>query len=194
MPLKEPKKNGSYTYAHYKTWPDNERWELINGVAYDMSPAPKREHQKVSIAMSTQIYMALEGNPCEAYCAPLDVKLSALPGDNENDIDIVVQPDILVICDPDKLDEDGCNGAPDWVIEILSPSTSYKDENEKLLLYEKYGVKEYWIVQPGAKMVFIYILDKDGNYKKPEVAKRDELISSFAVQGVEIDLKKVFKD
>ncbi len=194
MPLTEPEKNGSYTYADYKTWPDNERWELINGIAYNMSPAPTRDHQKVSFEISRQIGNLLEGKPCEAYSAPLDVKLSAIQGEDENDIDIVVQPDILVVCDPDKLDEDGCNGAPDWVIEILSPSTSYKDENEKLLLYEKYGVKEYWIVQPGAKMVFIYILDKDGNYKKPEVAKRDELISSFAVQGVEIDLNKVFKD
>lgn len=192
MPLKEPERNGSYTYADYKTWPDNERWELIDGVAFDMSPAPKRDHQKVSIALSTQIFISLEGKSFEVYSAPMDVKLSAVSAEDANDIDIVVQPDILVVCDSDKLDDDGCNGAPDWVIEILSPSTSYKDENEKLLLYEKYGVKEYWIVQPGAKMVFIYILDKDGNYKKPEVSKKDEVISSYAVPGVEIDLNKVF--
>ncbi|MCD6397295.1 MAG: Uma2 family endonuclease [Spirochaetaceae bacterium] len=192
MPLTDYEKNGKYTYADYKTWPDNERWELINGVAFSMSPAPKRNHQRVSIALSTQIFTALEGKPCEAYSAPMDVKLSALPGAEENDIDIVVQPDILVVCDPDKLDEDGCNGAPDWVIEILSPSTSYKDENEKLIIYEKFGVKEYWIIQPGSKMVFIYILNENGNYKKPEVAKNDEVVSSYAVPGVEIDLKKVF--
>ncbi len=192
MPLKEPERNGTYTYADYKTWSDNERWELINGEAFDMSPAPKREHQKVSIALSTQIFISLEEKSCEVYSAPMDVKLSAMPGEDENDIDIVVQPDILVVCDPDKLDEDGCNGAPDWVIEILSPSTSYKDENEKLLLYEKYGVKEYWIVQPGAKMVFVYILDNDGTYKKPEVAKKNEIVTSFAVPAVEIDLNKVF--
>lgn len=194
MPIPNPEKNGTFTYADYKTWPDNERWELINGEAFDMSPAPKRKHQKVSIALSTQIFVSLEGKSCEVYSAPMDVKLSAIPGEDENDIDIVVQPDILVVCKPDKLDEDGCNGAPDWVIEILSPSTSYKDENEKLLLYEKYGVKEYWIIQPGAKMVFIYILDKDGTYKKPEVAKKDEIISSYAVPEVEIDLNKVFLD
>jgi len=192
MPVSDPEKNGKYTLADYKTWPDSERWELLDGVAYNMSPAPKRNHQKVSIALSSQIFTALEEKSCEAYSAPLDVKLSALPGAEENDIDIVVQPDILVVCDPDKLDEDGCNGAPDWVIEILSPSTSYKDENEKLALYEKYGVKEYWIIQPGAKMIFIYILDENGNYKKPEVAKKDEVVSSYAVPGVEIDLKKVF--
>jgi Uma2 family endonuclease len=192
MPIPDPEKKGRYTYKDYKTWPDNERWELINGVAYSMSPAPKREHQQVSIALSTQIFTALEGKPCEAYSAPLDVKLSALPGIEENDIDIVVQPDIMVVCDPEKLDENGCNGAPDWIIEILSPSTAYKDENEKLMLYEKYGVREYWIIQPGAKMVFIYILDEKGNYKKPEVAKKDEVISSYSVPGVKIDLKRIF--
>ncbi len=192
MPLPNPEENGTYTYRDYKTWPDNERWELINGVAYDMSPAPKRDHQKVSFEISRQIGNSLIDRPCEAFSAPMDVKLSVLPGEDENDIDIVVQPDILVVCNPDKLDEEGCNGAPDWVIEILSPSTAYKDENEKLLLYEKYGVKEYWIIQPGAKMVFIYIMGQDGNYKKPEVAKKDEIISSYAVPGVAIDLKKVF--
>lgn len=192
MSLPNSEKNCRYTYADYKTWPDNERWELIDGIAYSMSPAPLREHQKVSIALSTQIFTALEGKPCEAYNAPLDVKLSALPGIEENDIDIVVQPDILVVCDPDRLDDKGCNGAPDWIIEILSPATSYKDENEKLALYEKYGVKEYWIIQPGAKMVFIYILGENGSYKKPEVAKKDEVVSSYAVPGVEIDLKRVF--
>ena len=192
MPVPDPEKNGKYTYADYKTWPDSERWEIIDGIAFNMSPAPKREHQKISFEISRQIGNSLTDKSCEAYSAPMDVKLSALPGAEENDIDIVVQPDILVVCDPDKLDEDGCNGAPDWIIEILSPSTSYKDENEKLALYEKYGVKEYWIIQPGAKMIFIYILDENGTYKKPEVAKKDEVVSSYAVPGVEIDLKKVF--
>jgi len=192
MPTPDLEKNGAYTYADYKTWPDNERWELINGEAYNMSPAPKRVHQKVSFEISRQIGNSLEGKPCDAYSAPMDVKLSAVPGEDENDIDIVVQPDILVVCDPDKLDDDGCNGAPDWVIEILSPSTAYKDGNEKLLLYEKYGVKEYWIIQPGAKMVYMYILDKDGAYKKPEVARKNEVISSSAVPGVTVDLNKVF--
>ena len=192
MLLTDPEKKDRYTYADYKTWADNERWELINGVAYNMSPAPKREHQKVSFEISRQIGNSLADKSCEAYSAPFDVKLSVLPGAEENDIDIVVQPDILVVCDPDKFDENGCNGAPDWIIEILSPSTSYKDENEKLILYEKYGVKEYWIIQPGAKMVFIYILDEKGNYKKPEVAKKDEVVSSYAVPGGEVDLNKVF--
>jgi len=192
MPLPKPEKNGKYTYADYKTWPDDEWWEIIDGVAYDMSPSPRRKHQKVSFEISRQIGNALTGKPCEAYNAPMDVKLSALPGKENHDIDVVVQPDILVVCDPDKLDEEGCNGAPDWIIEILSPSTAYKDENEKLLLYEKYGVREYWIVQPGAKMVFVYILNDNGKYKKPDVAKEDELINSYAVPEVQIDLSKVF--
>ncbi len=192
MPLPEPGKNGRYTYADYKTWPDDELWEIIDGVAYDMSPAPRRIHQKVSFEISRQIGNAIVNKKCEAYSAPMDVKLSALPEKNDHDIDVVVQPDIFVVCDPDKLDEEGCNGAPDWIIEILSPSTAYKDENEKLLLYEKYGVSEYWIVQPGARMVFVYILNKKGKYKKPEVAKENELITSYAVPEVQIDLSKVF--
>ncbi len=192
MPTPDAGKEGLYTYADYKTWPDDERWELINGVAYGMSPAPKRDHQKVSIRITAQIFSQLEGKSCEVYNAPLDVKLSALPGEDNNDIDIVVQPDILVVCDPDKLDDDGCNGAPDWVIEILSPSTAYKDGNEKLLLYEKYRVKEYWIIQPGAKMVFIYELDGNGVYKKPVTGKQNEVIASLSVPGVEVDFNTVF--
>jgi len=192
MPILNPGKNGKYTYADYKTWPDDECWEIIDGIAYDMSPSPRRKHQKVSFEISRQIGNALTGKLCEAYNAPMDVKLSAMPEKEDHDIDVVVQPDILVVCNPDKLDEEGCKGAPDWIIEILSPSTAYKDENEKLLLYEKYGVREYWIVQPGAKMVFVYILNDMGKYKKPNVAKEDELINSYAVPDVQIDLSKVF--
>ena len=194
MPIPDTGKKGLFTYADYKTWPEDERWELIDGAAYDISPSPKRGHQKVSFEISRQIGNALRGKSCEAYSAPMDVKLSALPGEEDNDIDIVVQPDILVVRDPEKLDDDGCNGAPDWIIEILSPSTAYRDGNDKLLLYEKYGVKEYWIIQPGAKMVFIYELDEDGVYKKPLTARKNEVVESLSVPGVKVDLKLVFQD
>ena len=192
MAIPKYSKHSKFTYADYKTWPDDERWEIIEGVAYDMSPAPAVIHQRVLGRLYIEIDKALFEKTCEAFLSPFDVKLTAGTGSDDNDIDTVVQPDILVVCDREKLDDAGCNGAPDWIIEILSPSTAYKDQNEKLFLYEKHGVKEYWIIHPDAGMVFIYILDKDGIYKKPVVAKTGETVFVTVIPGMKIDLGRVF--
>ena len=192
MAVVEPVKNGRYTYDDYKTWPDTERWELIHGIAYAMSPAPKVEHQRLIRMLLTEITHALGSDPCEVLPAPLDVKISARREDDDHDIDSVVQPDLLVVCDSEKLDEDGCNGAPDIIVEVLSPSTSYKEQTEKFSLYEKYGVREYWIVNPKARYVMVYVL-KQGHYGKPEYLLADEVIKSTVVPEIHIDLAKVWR-
>jgi len=141
VPLAE-KLNKKFNYADYLNWADDERWEIIEGVPYNMSPAPAREHQRVSAIIFVKIYNFLSGKECEVYFAPFDVRLAETKNEADEEIETVVQPDIVVICDQNKLDKRGCLGSPDIMVEILSPATSYKDQTEKLLLYEKHGVKD----------------------------------------------------
>ncbi|MEY3220019.1 MAG: hypothetical protein RIT27_1376 [Pseudomonadota bacterium] len=156
------KLSAHFTYADYCNWSEEERWELINGEAYAMS-APSRLHQKIVSELSRQIGNYLQGKSCEIYVAPFDVRL---PTRNEKDeqIDTVVQPDISVICNEEKLDEKGCRGAPDWIIEILSPSSAFRDMELKRKLYERHGVREYWIIHPTERWLMIYFLDLQGKY------------------------------
>ena len=161
-----------YTYADYAQWPEDERWELIDGVPYAMT-APQRLHQKIVSELSRQVGNYLQGKPCEVYVAPFDVRL---PRQDEADakVETVVQPDLSVICDPSKLDKQGCRGAPDWIIEVLSPSTALKDMNTKRGLYERHGVQEYWIIHPEDRWTLIYTLDAQGRYGQPGVFGMDE--------------------
>lgn len=182
-----------YTYKDYKTWPEEERWELINGIAYNMSPAPKRIHQKVSLNLERIIADFLDNRPCEMYHAPFDVRL---PERNETDdkIQTVVQPDIVVVCDENKLDEYGCKGAPDLIIEILSESTAAKDLSEKMFLYERHGVKEYWIVDPWSKTVSIrHFLQNERKYSPIELYNAGDTITVKLFKGLQVDLNKLFK-
>lgn len=185
------KPNEKYTYADYKTWNDDERCEIINGVIYNMSPAPRRLHQKVSGNIFAKIHNYLENKPCEVYDAPFDVRLPLTKEGSDFDIDTVVQPDIVVICDKSKLDDAGCIGAPDIVIEIISESTASKDLKIKFNLYEKSGVKEYWIVFPDEKVIQIFKL-KNGEYGKPEVYGIDDKIEVKYLGNLVIDLKEAF--
>ncbi|MBG8552469.1 Uma2 family endonuclease [Hymenobacter guriensis] len=154
----------TYTYADYLTWQLDEFIELVKGKVHRMSPAPRRVHQKVARNIVRHVDQQLTGGPCEVYFAPFDVRLTT-PGPNgDAQITTVVQPDICVVCDPSKLDERGCLGAPDWIIEILSPSTAAYDTREKFELYEESGVLEYWIVFPGEKTVATYVLH-EGRYQ-----------------------------
>ena len=147
-----------FTYGDYRQWPEDERWELIAGEAYAMSPAPTRTHQMILGEIFRQIANFLEDKPCQVYIAPFDV---LLPEGNEADdaIETVVQPDLVVVCDASKLDEKGCRGAPDWVIEVLSPSTASKDHVRKKSLYERHGVREYWLVHPTDQLLTRYLLE-----------------------------------
>ena len=187
MPVK--KQDRVYTYEDYLTWPYDERWELIDGIAWGMSPAPNRFHQAISRRLMSQIDTYLAGKECLSYAAPFDVVLLDSMDQEEKAARSVVQPDISVICDRRKLTESGCTGAPDLVIEILSPYTSRKDSLNKLDLYQRHYVREYWIVDPGNKFVHIYAAMEDGTYPQdPILVMRD----GTAIEGLRIDMKERF--
>lgn len=151
-----------YYYGDLKTRPDGERRELIDGQAYAMSPAPHRLHQKLAGQLYRQLAVPLEGKLCEAYISPIAVFFPEPDWkqgrDSLDSIDLVVQPDIVVVCDPDKLIDEGILGAPDLVIQVLSPSTAWKDLTEKRLAFERHRVREYWIVNPDTYEVQVYRL------------------------------------
>ena len=173
-----------FTYSDYRTWPEGERWELIDGEAYDMSPAPTRRHQGLLVELVTQVHSFLRARPCEAYAAPFDVRLPH--GDETDDAtETVVQPDLSVICDPDKLDDKGCRGAPDWIIEVLSPRTAAKDQTRKRDIYERHGVREYWLVHPTDRVLTIYELD-EGAYGKPRIQELKGETPVNAIDGLVI--------
>jgi Uma2 family endonuclease len=181
-----------YTYGDYSSWPEEERWELIEGEPYDMTPAPSTSHQMISMELGRQISTFLLGKDCRVFAAPFDVRL---PEGDEADEQIinVVQPDISVICDPAKIDGRGCRGAPDFIIEILSPSTAAKDQIQKVTLYAKHGVKELWLVHPGDKLVFVRVLQDGGGYGIPKIYEAKGCLPVFSLPGLEIDMDSVFR-
>ncbi|WP_374616161.1 Uma2 family endonuclease [Thauera aminoaromatica] len=173
-----------YTYADYLQWPDETRYELIDGEAFLMSPAPLVEHQEVAGEVYYQLRNQLDGQPCRPSIAPVDVRL---PRKDEADaaIDTVVQPDILVVCDPRKIDRRGVRGAPDWVLEVLSPSTAAHDQIAKRRTYERAGVREYWLVHPGDRTLTVYLLD-NGQYGRPEIYELKDATPIGVLPGVSI--------
>jgi len=175
----------AFTYADYLNWPEDERWEIIRGEAYDMTPAPSIKHQKIAgnlhILLSTHPKKKAE---CFVGIAPIDVVLS------ESD---VVQPDVLVVCDEKKITEENIRGASDLVIEVLSPNTALKDKREKKVLYEKYGVKEYLIVDPGSEYIERFLMEEGGLYGKGEIFGPEEVLPLASMEGVEIPLWEVFE-
>jgi Uma2 family endonuclease len=181
-----------YTYADYKTWPDDERWELIHGVAWNLSAAPTLGHQRLSRFLMARIEPHLRSGPCEVLAAPVDVFLPADPDQPEDEVDTVVQPDIVVFCDPAKATPRGVWGAPDWVIEILSPYTSRKDMKERLELYQESDVKEYWIIDPGNRYVHVYRLGDTG-YGEPAILVEPAVVDSATCQGLAFPLAEVFR-
>jgi Uma2 family endonuclease len=174
-----------FTYGDYRHWPDEERWELIDGQAFAMSPAPTRLHQEFVVELARQIGNALQHHPCRVYVAPFDVRL---PRGSEADdqVDTVVQPDVAVICDPGKLDDQGCRGAPDRIIEILSPSSAAYDQIRKRALYERHGVREYWLLHPVDRVLIIYRLGADGAYGAPDIRALEEPTPVAVIPGLEI--------
>lgn len=156
-----------YTFADYCQWSEGERWELIDGVAYAMA-TPQRIHQKIVLELGVQVSLFLRGTPCAAYIAPFSVRLPRAHEADEQ-IDTTVEPDLSVICERNKLDKYGCRGAPDWIIEVLSPSTALRDLHTKRGLYERHGVKEYWIVHPTDRWLMVYYLDAHGRYGQPQI-------------------------
>ena len=189
-----------YTYADYLTWPDDERWEIIDGVAYPwndtqaMSPAPGRTHQAISRELLVVFASFLKGKSCQVYNAPFDVRFSDRSGLTDEKIDTVLQPDLLVVCDPSKLDDKGCNGAPDLIIEISSPSTGGKDLTVKFDLYERHGVKEYWIIHPAEQTLLVFKLGENGKYGAADRYAGDDKVAVPLLGDLVIDLKEVFAE
>lgn len=193
MPAPSPKTGTAHTYGDYLTWNDDKRWEIIEGVPYCMTPAPTTYHQRISGALFNKIYNHLDGKSCEVFHAPFDVRLG--PENIQDDqLDTVVQPDISVICDKSKIDEKGCRGAPDWIIEIISPSTASRDHIQKRRLYETHGVKEYWLVDPSYRLVHIYRLADDGTYLLFKVCSEEDVVEISFLPDFGLDLAVVFKD
>ena len=173
-----------FTYSDYVTWDDDKRYELINGVVYELS-SPSAAHQEVSMRLVIKIDTFIDKKNCKAFHAPLDVRLNYDTFD-----DTVVQPDILVVCDKSKIDKSGILGAPDLVIEILSLSTASKDCLTKRLLYLKAGVKEYWIVDPFKKTINVMILENN-DYSLHEYKKKDK-IKSIILKGLNLKVNEIF--
>ncbi|MCP9766738.1 Uma2 family endonuclease [Lacihabitans sp. LS3-19] len=182
--------NKKYSYADYFSWKIKERVELFMGKIFEMSPAPASTHQRISRNIGTALINYLDKTPCEVFYAPFDVRLEREKEDNQTFT--VVQPDICVICDVKKVDERGCKGAPDLIVEILSPGNSTKEMKNKFELYEKAGVLEYWIVQPSDKTIFQYVLI-DGQYVNHKPTTFEDTLYASCIDGFSLVLDKVFK-
>ena len=195
MKVEEPDLSGTYTYADYLTWTFDEMVELIHGKVYRMSPAPSSYHQRVVGEIHLQVATYLKKKPCKIFIAPFDVRLPRSRKKGNAFIDTVVQPDLCVICDPEKIDAAGCLGAPDWIIEILSPHTSAKDLRQKFDVYQQSKVKEYWVVDPIAGTVLVYTLNSKGKFEgllKPYV--KTDKVKPKTLPGLTIDLAEVFAE
>ena len=179
-----------YTYADYLLWQFSERVELIRGFIKKMSPAPSRFHQVVSSNLNAYLHQFFRGKSCTLYAAPFDVRL---PIPSKNTEITIVQPDLCVVCDESKLDDSGCNGAPELVIEILSPNNSKHDLDTKFKLYQEAGVLEYWIVEPVEKMLLVYTLI-NGKYIGLPPQTEGENIQSLLFPTMEIAVIDVFEN
>lgn len=181
-----------YTYRKYcEIDNDNNRYEIIDGVPYMMA-APSRQHQRILGRLFAILYNYLNDKPCEVFISPFDVRL-AIYGEAEDDIVNVVQPDIVVYCDESKHNEKGGIAAPDIVIEILSPSSIKNDKYRKFNLYEKAGVKEYWIIDGANEAVEIFVLE-NGMFKRGAIWQTDDVFTSSVLEGLKIMASDIFPD
>jgi len=172
-----------YTYTDYVTWDDGKRWEIINGGVWDMTPAPVLKHQRISRNLLHRFITFLEGRTCEVFGAPCDVVL-----DEEN----VVQPDILVVCDRSRLTDACVKGAPELIVEIISPSTGMKDRREKKALYERFGVREFILFDPANEIVERYTL-VEGRYGSPDIFGWDEEMPLTLFPELTFNLWEIFE-
>ncbi len=187
--------NQTYSYADYLTWQFDDALELIKGKIMLMSPAPNVFHQDISTNLTRILAVYFKHKKCRLYVAPFDVRLydrkkSILAS---QDINTVVQPDLCVICNPDILDKQGCNGAPDWIIEILSKGNSKRDMNIKYELYQESGVIEYWIVYPEQQAIHQFALDENGRYQLQHMYTDDDIATAYLFPELAIELTEVFE-
>lgn len=185
--------NKRYTYADYLTWQFDELVELIKGRVFRMSPAPQSAHQTISFNIGGLIHQLVRGKTCRGFAAPFDVRLTTASPNGEAQITTVVQPDLCVVCDPTKIDRKGCLGAPDWIIEILSPGNPSHDTKNKFDLYEESGVGEYWIVFPGEQTVSVFLLE-NGRYQPRGDYHTPGPIPVRTLPGATIEWAEVFEN
>lgn len=176
------RKNKKYTYDDYCAWPEEERWEIIDGYAYNMSPAPTLKHQRIVSLLDRKLSDKVESKGCSLFIAPADVVF-----DNYN----IVQPDVFVVCDKKKITEANIQGAPDLILEIISPSTELKDKREKKRIYERFGVAEYIIIYPEREYLEKFILD-NSRYGAPEVFNWDEIMKLHSFD-ITLNLWEIFE-
>ena len=185
--------NGDYSYADYLSWKFDQALEVIKGKIFPMS-APGRTHQKISWYLGGTFFNHFKAQTCEAYAAPFDVRLYDLAKSIKADQDIytVVQPDLCIVCDLDKLDERGCLGAPDLIVEILLSGNAKREMKIKRELYAESGVREYWVVDPARETLTRYNLDAESDYDRPLIFVSDELVPSDIFPDLVLDLKDLF--
>lgn len=191
MPLSA--KQERFTFADCLTWDEDEHIEIINGEAFMMA-TPSRIHQGICFEIGRQLGNYLEGKQCKVYPAPFGVRLFERDGDSPENVDTVVEPDISVVYDRSKLDEHGCKGAPDLIVEVLSPSTQRHDQLVKLNLYQRAGVREYWIVDPENRTVRVMVQADDGLLHVHEVYRQEDVAKVNVLDGCFIELSKVFSE
>jgi Uma2 family endonuclease len=196
--VKEPESPYGFTYADYLTWNFKERIELIRGRIFKMSPAPSVPHQKVSVNIEKAFTFFLKEKFCQMLHAPIDVRLKGKPFRKkklkDNEIYTVVQPDIIVVCDEEKLkDTRSVDGAPELIVEILSPGNTRTETKYKFDLYEENGVLEYWVVYPEYKQIYVYMLNNHEEYGKPVIYEANENITSKVLKGLSIPMNDIFK-
>ncbi|MFS0727250.1 Uma2 family endonuclease [Paenibacillus sp. 1P07SE] len=185
--MTKPEKESNHTYQDWLTWDGS--WELINGKAYNMSPAPNALHQFVVGELHFALRAHFQNKSCYVFAAPFDVFFSE---NHQYDLpDHVLQPDLTVVCSKDQIFKNGCHGAPTMIIEVLSPSTALKDFNEKFNLYQKFGVQEYWIVDPGNETVHVFAL-QDGAYQKRALYTEQEMVRSFIFNDFQVSKTRLF--
>ncbi|MFZ3102456.1 MAG: Uma2 family endonuclease [Desulfitobacteriaceae bacterium] len=185
-----PKETKKHTYADYLTWPENERWEIFDGVPY-MQSAPKWQHQSISSELHRQLSNYLIDKPCRVFAAPFDLCLADYD-ENDDEIANIVQPDLVIVCDETKLRKTGYFGVPTLIIEISSPSTTKLDRVVKFNRYEKAGVKEYWIVEPDGNYINVFTLQANKRYGRPEAYTEEDKVQIFVFSDFLVDLKSVF--
>ena len=183
----------TYTYADYLTWWFEERVELFKGKIHKVGKTPKRIHSEVRGKIVMALWKFIKENNYEVYTAPFDVRLNTDQNLPHHEIYTVVQPDTVVICNKDILDDLGANGAPDLIVEILSPSTIKKDYTEKFNLYEENGVKEYWIANPEGRSLQIFHLENDKYIELETYEEKVEVISSKLFTDLKIEMTDVFE-
>lgn len=184
--MSKPMDEQRYTYADYVTWTGDERWELIDGAAHLMSPGPSMDHQKILVQLSGLLWTALRGKPCTLYVAPMDVTF-----EEAEDTSTVVQPDLFVMCGEFRHGKRVID-VPALIVEILSPSTARKDRVTKRALYERVGVKEYWIVDGANETVDVLRYDEGQHYEGPQIYGFGDTIQSVALPDLSVEVELIF--